>query len=260
MSRASCLYVGEVRHRRFLPVAHAFSYRLFMPYLDLEELPTLFSGRWLWSASRPALARFRREDHLGDPEVPLAEAVRTAVAERIGRRPEGPIRLLTHLRYFGFVFNPVSFYFCFAPDGTRLEALLAEVDNTPWGERHLYVADARRGEGAGATHVWRLAKELHVSPFMPMDLEYEWRVTAPGERLVVHMENLRDGERLFDATLRLERREIDGPGLARALVRFPFMTARVLAAIYLQALRLWWKRAPYHPHPGSPGRREARRA
>ena len=144
MSGHSCLYEGTMRHRRFRPVPHAFGYRLFMVYLDLDELDEVFAGRWLWSTTRCALARFRREDHLGVPTVPLPDAVRALVKERLGFRPTGPVRLLTHLRYFGFVMNPVSFYYCFAADGKQLEAIVAEVNNTPWGERHCYVMDARQ--------------------------------------------------------------------------------------------------------------------
>jgi len=250
VSPVSCIYEGTVRHRRLAPVEHRFRYRLFLCFLDLDELPGLLRGRWLVSATRPAPLRFRREDHLGDTARPLAECVRDAVAERIGHRPQGPVRLLTHLRHLGFVFNPVSFYYCYAPDGESLEASLAEVDNTPWGERHLYAVDARPAPGRGPRRAWRVAKEFHVSPFMPMDLDYAWRFSEPGERLSVEMANVRGGERLFEASLSLSRRPFDTRSLLSALLRFPLLTARLLAAIYLQALRLWWKRAPYHPHPG----------
>ncbi len=257
---ASAIYEGWVTHRRFAPVAHAFRYRVFMMYLDLGELDRVFAGRWLWSVGRPNVASFRREDHLGDPALPLDEAVRRLVEARLGRRPEGPIRLLTHLRYLGHGFNPVSFFYCFAPDGRTLEAVVGEVNNTPWGERHPYVLDARAPAAAtaprGADRVlrWRFPKAFHVSPFMPLAQEYDWRFLEPGERLAVHMENLEGGRRLFDATLALERRPVTGPALARVLVAYPAMTVKVIAAIYWNALRLWWKRAPYFPHPGrAPG-------
>jgi hypothetical protein len=237
----SCLYVGRVRHRRLEPVAHAFSYRLFMTYLDLDELPRLFDDRWLWSARGFAPAWFRREDYLGDPEVPLAEAVKDLVEERLGRRPAGPVRLLTHLRYLGYAFNPLSLYHCFEPDGETVAATVAEVTSTPWRERHAYVV------GPGRRHEVR--KALHVSPFMGMDQRYRWRLTEPGARLGVHMESVEAGRVVFDATLALRREEITGRSLARALVRFPFMTGRVIAAIYLQALRLRLKGARFHPHP-----------
>ena len=142
MTAASAIYEGTVRHRRRRPRLHAFTYRVFLMYLDLDDLDDVFQGRWLWSTQRPALARFRREDHVGDPSVPLDEAVRDLVAARTGHRPAGPVRLLTHLRYFGYVMNPVSFYYCFAADGAGLEAIVAEVNNTPWGEQHCYVLRA----------------------------------------------------------------------------------------------------------------------
>jgi len=245
----SALYFGRVRHRRHAPRAHAFEYRLFMAYLDLAEIGRVFRGRWLWSARRPALGWFRRADFLGDPRVPLDEAVRERVAQATGRRPEGPIRMLTHLRYFGLSFNPVTFYYVFDGADTRVETIVAEITNTPWNERHAYVLTDATNEGRGAARRHRLAKRFHVSPFMPMEIDYDWRFSAPGETLAVHMESRNEAGTLFDATLALERRALDGAGLARALAYFPFMTAKVVAAIYWQALRLWAKRVPFHTHP-----------
>jgi hypothetical protein len=243
---ASALYTGIVRHRRFVPRPHSFRYRVFMLYLDLGELDRAFRGRWLWSAHRPNLVRFDRRDHVGPAEEPLDASVRRLVAEHTGFRPDGPIRLLTHPRYFGFCFNPVSFYYCFDADDRRLETIVAEIHNTPWGERHCYVLPA--GEPA-RHHRFRFRKAFHVSPFLAMDYDYDWRFTPPGERLAVHMRNERDGERDFDASLSLERRPLDGPNMARALANHPFMTGKVIAAIYWQALRLWLKGTPFHPHP-----------
>jgi DUF1365 family protein len=227
------------------PVPHEFRYRLFLLYLDLAELPDLFNGRWLWSARRPAPAWFRRADYLGDPAVPLDRAVRDLVEARTGRRPRGAVRLLTHLRYWGYVQNPVSFYYCFDPDGA-LEAIVAEVTNTPWGERHAYVVPAAPG---ARRHRAGLPKALHVSPFHPMDHAYAWCFSEPGERLAVQMENWAGGARVFDATLLLARRPITGSTLAGALLRHPWMTASVVLGIYWQALRLRLKGVPFHPHP-----------
>jgi DUF1365 family protein len=243
----SCLYRGIIRHRRRSPVSHEFRYNLFMLYLDLDELPHVFAGRWLWSVRRPALAWFRRADYLGDPAVPLDHAVRDLVARRTGTRPNGPIRLLTHLRYFGYVQNPVSFYYCFDAAGVRVETIVAEITNTPWGERHAYVLPAQPGDAEEQR--FRLAKAFHVSPFMPMDMAYDWRFSRPGRRLTVHMANLARGERVFDATLVLRREPLTGRALAAALARHPWMTATVVAGIYWQAFRLWLKGAPFHPHP-----------
>jgi DUF1365 family protein len=245
----SCLYAGWVRHRRFAPVEHAFKNRIFLPMLDLGELEEVFEGRWLWSTRRPALAWFRRKDYLGDPSVPLDTAVRDLVEQRTGTRPEGPISVLAHPRYFGYVFNPVSFYYCYPPGGDQLETIVAEITNTPWKERHAYVLSAREAAGSPPKLRFRFAKNFHVSPFMPMDHDYDWTFTPPGQNHVVHMENLAGGDRVFDATMRLERRPLTGPELARALVAYPLMTTKVTLAIYWNALRLRLKRAPFHDHP-----------
>lgn len=245
----SCIYEGRVSHTRTVPLLHRFEYRLFMMYLDLEELPGLFRKRWLWSATRPALARFRRSNHLGPGDQPLDESVRDLVETESGMRPAGPIRLLTNLSYFGYCFNPVSYYYCFARDGRTLEAIVAEVTNTPWGERDTYVLPVHRARKAGGTRRFSDTKKMHVSPFMPMDMIYDWCFTDPGRRLTVFMANSRKGRRIFGASLRLKRTEINGASLARVLVKFPFMTLKIIAAIHWEAFRLWWKGVPLHAHP-----------
>lgn len=254
----SALYTGRLEHRRFAPRRHAFSYRVCLAWLDLAELDTVFQGRWFWSTHRPALAWLRRADYLGDPTVPLDEAVRQRVAAEGLPRPRGPIRMLTHLRSFGHCFNPVTFYYCHDATGTRIETIVAEITNTPWRERHSYVLPAPAGAAPGQPLSFGFGKDFHVSPFMPMDIAYAWHFSIPGERLAVHMENRRADQRMFTATLNLRRREIGGRALAGALLRFPFATVRVLGAIYWQALRLWVKRVPFHPHPhrGGPAVRE----
>ena len=250
----SCLYEGTVRHRRRGAPEDEFSHRLFMMCLDLDELPALFDRRLLWSARRPALAWFRRSDYLGDPRTPLPEAVRSLVRERTGVRPAGPIRLLTHMRYFGHTFNPVSFYYCYDADGASVSAVVAEVTNTPWGERHSYVLDVKQAADHGSARLMEghFQKEMHVSPLMGMENTYDWRLTEPGERLAVHIDS-RDpaGESIFDATLALRRREISGRELARALLVYPLLTVRIIARIYAHALRLRLRGARYFPHPGA---------
>jgi len=247
----SALYTGWVSHHRRTPRQHAFRYPLFMVWLDLAELDQVFRGRWLWGVERRALASFRRADHMGDPGRPLDQCVRDLVARATGRWPPGPIRLLTHLRYFGYCFNPVSFYYCYDAAGAGVEAIVAEVNNTPWGERHCYVLGAGAAGAAGAPGMrrWLSDKQMHVSPFMPMDLQYEWQLTEPGAALRVRMRCLRSAELVFGASLALRRRPLGARALAATLLRFPWMTARVVAAIHWQALLLWLKRVPYHPHP-----------
>ncbi len=249
--RASCLYEGSVRHRRTGAVRDEFRYPMFMAYIDLDELPELFDGRLLWSARRPAVAWFRRADYLGDPLVPLRDAVCELVLERTGIALEGPIRLLTHLRYVGHCFNPVSFYYCYDAVGERVRAVVAHVTNTPWGERHAYVLPVEQAADHGTTSVMRgsFEKRLHVSPLMGMDHTYDWRLGEPGERLSVHIESTRAGERVFDATLSLRRREMSARQMARVLRRYPLLTLRLTARIYTHALRLKLRGATYHPHP-----------
>lgn len=245
----SCLYEGWVRHRRVLPRKHHFRYRLFMVYLDLDELSEVFRGRWLWSARYPNLAWFRRKDHLGDPDTPLAESVRGLVEAATGQRPTGPIGLLTHLRYFGYCMNPVSFYYCWDEPGSSVQTIVAEVHNTPWGERHCYVLDGSDNIDRGAKKRFLFDKAFHVSPFMGMNQRYDWRFVDPDEKLAVHMENHERGRKQLDATMTLRRRPISGPALARVLAAYPLVTVKVIAAIYYQAFRLMLKRVPFHPHP-----------
>ena len=254
----SAIYEGWVRHRRFRPVANAFRYPLFMVYLDLAELDRVFACHPLWSTDRPNLAWLRRADHLGDPAEPLATAVGNLLAERGHGRPRGPIRLLTHLRYFGHCFNPVSFYYCYDEPGRRVDTVVAEVNNTPWGQRHCYICPAEDDRSPNRRwHRYRFEKAFHVSPFMPMDQQYRWRLAEPGGAIRVHMENWDREGKCFDATLRLGRRSITTVELTRVLWRYPAMTLKVLGGIHFQALRLWLKGARFYPHPAKrPGSEE----
>jgi hypothetical protein len=242
---ASAIYTGSIRHRRVEP-DKAFTHRLALAYVDLDELPSLLGGRLLHRG--PGALRFRRRDYLGPAELPLDVAVRDRVAELCGHRPAGPIRLLTQLRSFGLCFNPVSFYYCFEPGpGGELHSVLAEVTNTPWGERFSYLlsehtagSPVRRG---------RFAKELHVSPFMGMDHVYDARATRPGPTLSVHIKSRRDGELTFEATLAMAREPLTRGAVARMVARFPLATVRVLALIYGHAVGLKLRGARVHPHP-----------
>lgn len=245
----SAIYKGWIHHRRFEPIAHAFRYRLFMVYLDLAELPDVFDGIPFWSARHPDLAYLRRADHLGDVGVPLDQAVRELVAERTGSAPAGPIRLLTHLRYFGICFNPISLYYCFDEADTRLETTVAEVHNTPWLEEHCYVLDPDSDMGVAPWHRYRIRKEFHVSPFMDMDMEYDWRFTDPGQQLSVRIRDYRNETKVFGASMKLNRLPLTPSTLTRAMLRYPIMTLKVILAIQWQALKLWRKGAQFYPHP-----------
>jgi DUF1365 family protein len=247
---ASALYEGVVVHRRTTDPPHAFRRRVLLAWLDHAELDHCFAGRWWWSTRRAAPARYRRADFFGDPAVPLDEAVRARVQAEAGWRPDGPVRTLASLRHLGVQFNPLALHCCYDPDGEHLVAVVAEVTNTPWREHHTYVlvppVPLAPGERARFEH----GKDLHVSPFLPMDLTYRWRLRAPDERWWCEIDAGRGDEVLFTATLALRRRPWTSRELARAAVRHPVPPARVLAGIYGEALRLWRRGARYHPHPG----------
>lgn len=240
---ASAIYEGTVRHRRFAVRSHEFSHRIELIYLDLDELGTVLGGRLV--DPRPGLVRFRRADYLGDPDVDLAAAVRARAERHTGSAPTGPIRLLAHLRTFGHCFNPASFYYCFTPQ-ERLDAVVAEVTSTPWGERHAYVLERT---GDGPVLAGELAKRLHVSPFMGLEQSYTWRASTPSKTLAVHISSSERGRRVFDATLALRRMPLTRASLARVTARHPAATVRVLALIYGQAAVLRLKGVPLHPHP-----------
>ncbi len=251
----SCIYEGQVRHRRYSPRKHEFTYSLYMMYLDLDELPGLFNHFWFWSSRRFNLAWLKRSDHVGDTSKPLKQTICDMLYEHTGVRSEGPIRLLTHCRYFGFGFNPVSFYYCYDRDDTHIENIIAEVNNTPWGEQYCYVLTEAENISSEQGHTghkqYKPVKDFHVSPFMPMNINYDWRFNQPDQRLTVHMQNFIDDDKLFDATLDFEYRPINSTNMARVLIQYPVITMKVVIGIYYQALRLLLKRVPFCDHPAT---------
>jgi hypothetical protein len=265
----SRLMRGTVGHERLVPRRHAFDMASAWCYLDMDELPDLFAGSRLWSVSGqggwPTLQRFRRSDYLDGPgartrgaadsPADLAEAVLARVEAELGRRPDRPrVRLLSQVRSFGYVFNPVSFYFVLdeAEDGSeRVFAVLAEITNTPWGQRHAYVFDGG-GVAAGEELCFDFAKRFHVSPFFDMQQLYRWRFRLPSEAdptLAIHMTNVEEGREVFHAGMRLEPSPVTVRSLRRAALDFPWKTLRVHAAIYVHAALLWLKRVPFFTHP-----------
>ena len=247
----SALYRGRVKHDRLVPRRHVFSKRINFCYLDLDELESVFAKRWLWSTTGFGLVRFKRSDYLGSAEQPLREAVLDRVEQEVGRRPSGALGILTQLRTFGYLFNPVSFYYCHDEHG-ELDAIVAEITNTPWGERHAYVLDAQQARARGDSNEsfrFRFDKAFHVSPFFDLDQVYEWRFSAPGEHAEVAMTNLERGQTVFHVGLSCRRLPITGWNLATSLLLFPLQPLRLHAAIYWHAALLYLKRTPFFTHP-----------
>jgi len=242
----SAIYQGWVRHRRRRPSPHQFKYRLFMMYLDLDELPELFRKSWFWSYQKHNLASFHRKDYLGQPQQDLKQAVLDCAELQTGHRPNGPVRLLTHMRYFGFCFNPVSFYYLFNQD-EQLETIVAEITNTPWKQRHAYAL--RLKQPGQKKPCFEFEKGFHVSPFMPMDMNYRWRFTHPQQKLLVHMDLLKQTENIFDATTVMQKLPMTKGNLRRMLFKFPFLCTAILLRIHIQALKLWFKKNPVYDHP-----------
>ena len=265
---SSAIYSGTVWHQRLSPKRHAFKYRVFMMYLDLAELDRVFAGSILWSSKQWSPARFKRTDFFGDEAISLDDTVRDSVEQATGNRPLGPIRLLTNIRYWGFIINPISCYYCFDSSGTRLEAMLLDVTNTPWNERQQYVlpCDSELNE-----QKINFTKAMHVSPFMPMNMMYQWCGSAPNEKLVFSLSNFlaesvdgsgvtvsesTDGSsktKVFAAGVNLVREEITPAALAMILLRFPLMTLKVFFGIHWQALKLWLKGLKIFTHPPHQG-------
>jgi len=247
----SALYFGTLRHRRFRPVAHEFRYSLFMAFLDIDRVEEVMSKSIVSSYNEFNWASFYERDHFGDARVSLRERLKVDAAKHGLDLPPGPIFLLTHLRYLGYNFNPISLFYCFDSAGI-LSLILAEVNSTFGESRNYWLSPANRLKHDGSMR-FRCPKTLHVSPFMDMALDYDFVLTEPEEKLVLHMTTLddsaKDGSALFDATLTLDRRAWTSAELSRALLRHPWMTAKVIGGIHWQALRLYLKGAPVYTHP-----------
>jgi len=245
----SHIYEGRVSHCRLVPCRHYFLYKLYMMYLDLEELPELFDRYWFWSARGPALAWFRRKDHAGDHTVSITETIRGLIYKETGARHVGPIRLLTHLRYFAVCMNPVSFYFCWNMADTKIDFIVAEVHNTPWNETHCYVLDNRENQNSNDVNIFQFAKMFHVSPFMKIKQSYEWLFEIDEKQINITMDSFEGNQKMFNAAMQLNKRPVNHYQMNRILIAYPLITTKVITAIYWQAFKLWMKKVPFCSHP-----------
>ena len=242
------IYTGTVRHRRYTPFESEFSYPVFMLYLDINDLENVINKSIFWNINKPAVVSFNRRDFHGKKDVDLDTAVRNTIENRVGNRPEGKIRMLAHLRYFGYCFNPVTFYYCFNRNDDSVDYILAEVTNTPWKERHAYVLSSLQESNKSEIRL-SMKKELHVSPFWDMDHMYDWVFSSPQDKLNVFMKNFKDGNHVFDAKLSMDRTEMTKRNLLKSVFRFPFMTIKVVFWIHFQAFILWLRGATFYTHP-----------
>ena len=243
----SAIYEGTLRHRRLNPTPHDFSYPVFLSFLDVDRIPDLMAVSRFASYNRFNWTSFVERDHFGDKNLPLRKRLQKDASAHGIELPKGPIFLLTQLRYLGYVFNPISFFYCFGLTG-NLEMVLAEVNNT-FGETHNYWLHDGCRIPAGNSFRYKANKAFHVSPFLPMDLGYEFTFTNPEDTLTSHISVFEDGRPKFDATLTLKKQAWTSTNLTSALLRFPLTTAMVVARIHWQAAKLLWKRVPVFTHP-----------
>ncbi len=243
------LYTGWVRHRRELPKQHHFKYPVFMTWVDLDKVQTTMQKSSLWSMNKFNLVSFYRQDYIDNETEDIKTAIKQRIFSSTGQHFDGAVCLLSNLRYLGFSFNPVSFYFCFDTDQDNPRFIIAEINNTPWDERFSYVLDCNNSSNFNHSWQFEFEKRFHVSPFMPMDLTYRWQFSFKKNHLTIHMQLLQQGKLCFDATLQLQAQPMNSRNMFLIPIRYPLITLSTLFRIYWQAFLLWIKKIPNFEHP-----------
>lgn len=229
--RISAIYKGTVNHRRFTPKLHSFDYSYCMWLVDVDELESLCKSHLLVGKGRFSPISIRLSDHIEDETDPIhfKQRIKQKVKELGGQWQGDKLLMMTQVRMFGLYFSPVNFMFCY--DGDECRYMLAEVSNTPWGEKHWYLVDLLEPE---------TEKDFHVSPFMPIEQKYKWRVKLPEQQFMAHIENWQQNK-VFDATVRLTQVAISPSSLVKVLMRFPVIALSTVGAIYWQAAKMFAK-------------------
>lgn len=239
----SAIYQGEVNHYRFVPKKNKFKYKIFMTYLDLDELGHIFDNITFWSDNNSKnLAYFKRDDYLKPSNTPLKDIVKKIIFDKTKVNHTGPIRMLTHLRILGCCFNPVTFYYCFNETDTNLDFVIAEITNTPWDERHQYLVDLRYQDDKP------FSKAFHISPFMDMDMQYDWKFNLPKDKLHIDMKVNKE-KCYLNVNLALNKKPITKSNMNYLLLKSSLINYKVIWGIYWQAAKLYLKKFPFYDHP-----------
>lgn len=241
------IYKGDVMHQRYHPKKHGFNYPLAMILINVDHIEKTFNtSRW-WSVERFNLIGFYRKDYIqaSQKETCIKQAVCETILNNCNESFTGTVKILTNPRFFGYVFNPVTFYLCY-DENHALKYILSQINNTPWNERHTYVHRVTCDDSA--KKVFDFDKQFHVSPFMPMNLAYTWQFMFENKKIDIHMGLFDSGVKQFIATMRAKHSPFTSRNMLKLPIEFPFQTLRIVFRIYWHALRLWIKKVPFYEH------------